>query len=1636
MTSGDRLALLVIATSLAFLALFLLGWATGGSEGAVTGVQPPASGDWVISRDTTVLGENIVLRGDIVVQPGCDLNVRNSRITFNCSRPGEFGLLVERGTPVDGRLYMSQSSVWAKNASAGWTFEVLGDANLTDSVRLDGVVDGLLLYGDDVTVSSTVVRATGRQGIYVDACDPVIEDVEVTVENDVAGTWDGRTSRPDPVYGLRMQGTYAISSSPTLRRVVVRVCMKDTWDRSPVSNRAYEYVYAYGLYASNADLGTPEGLDISFDIAVQATARYTGTSFYLENRMTVYGILLTGSTRLDGLSSVVVSNSTYLLDANQVGADNAYVDDYFSFHGLYVSVASTGSLPATISDLTVRGHRMEVRGNNAFQVRLYPQGRGIYYWPSSGAMVQDTQGISGVVLDGLQVGLVLDFTRDRPFVFKACQVLNCIIGSDRSSGYLLRLSSWRMSVDLVDCTVRNNTCPGELIYLYYQYRPLNLEGNTFEDNRFYTMTYVYRNQESASITFVRNLVRNNTATHLWYLYYTYVSVRIDSNELEANRVSSYLLYSYYTYEPVLVTDNSLVDNQVTSWLLYTRYVQDGGHLNLSGNQLVNNTLGGGLYSYYSDGDVIFDGNTLSSNSIAANPVLYSYRQRRGGLTVQWNTLSDNQLSDQALNLYYLGYYGALDFRLRNNTFANNSGGRGMDQGLVYFYYLRQDVRVEDNVFTGNAANCLCWDYPYRNRFDGISVLRNGFWDNEGKGIVMDQVDDWHISVVENEGSGNGDYCLFLEQSSYAYDGPASLVVFDNVFTDNPGGGIYLRVGNWSETSSSYGNPDAPITVKKNKLMGNGPDGWALAIMGFYRRPSMPLNDWSGSSKGQYLELSYDELRRTDMEVSLSNLHLDGGARGVTAYGFGNIDAEFSGCVFINFTTALYARDCTVTAWHCSVPEASGRTDGKGVIYVWNSLEIRVTWANAQGVDSGVPVGGATVALLGANGKYHGALVTDHEGRVGPLVVMPWTSRHGRMDAWSPYTATVMANGTASAHQLHLVGDLVDPNPSLLALVDPYAPQLDIASPRPGETLGTGDVLAEGFLYEKGSGVVRFQGRTDGMAEGLWTGLDPANLWEHEFPGLEEGTHNITVRVADASGNWNSTTVGVRVDLTRPTLQVRLEFLDTTPVPWNETRQGYFVRESRIAVNGTYFDNMAGLEEVAIRLNGVALYIFPSLLGRVYELIDLQDGFNIIIVDATDVAGNRATVELAVTQDGSPPQLYVTGPLQGSTTPDPACTVTGLTEPRTQLAVQVESSAGSRAYSALSDEEGSFAVPVELFEGLQKVLVTAVDSAGNEMGVYRDVFLDTLPPEFVVNSPASHSTLTDQLRVLVVCTVGQGDLDAVTSIGGQEVPNTGIFQRWVVLQEGPNVIEVTAVDPVGNQRTMELLVVRDTTDPTLEVTAPAGEEVLTRSTTVRFEGSVSGADPSGGVFVVHRSVELPASLTSGTWSDGEWSLDLELGPSDLEQQVVVRARDVAGNTVESSYHLVYDSIPPSLAVDALPERTRDAVLRVEGSTDTSIVVVHLDGVGFPVVDGSFSIAWPLNEGENVLMLEVSDAAGNTASDTLVIFYEPRDATAGGGDEADPGDEGALGTAGLFLLIAAATMTVTGIAVHASARRREV
>lgn len=394
--------------------------------------------------------------------------------------------------------------------------------------------------------------------------------------------------------------------------------------------------------------------------------------------------------------------------------------------------------------------------------------------------------------------------------------------------------------------------------------------------------------------------------------------------------------------------------------------------------------------------------------------------------------------------------------------------------------------------------------------------------------------------------------------------------------------------------------------------------------------------------------------------------------------------------------------------------------------------------------------------------------------------------------------------------------------------------------------------------------------------------------------LSEDTIQVTVQGSAGA----STTVSLLAD-PDPTFNVYgpETFTRTSGTPVTETRTfsisgtaaaPYFLH----LVNGNN-DGSQRISSGTITLNGVTVVSGSDLSPHVGSLVKQVSLSSQNTLTVTLAAQPNGFLSLRITAtDTTPPTITINAPAPGLITRDTTVAVSGTVQDETPTTVAVNGQPASMNGT-------SFTATAHLTaEGASAIQIVATDAAGHSTDSTRTVIRDTQQPVLTVNAPANNA-VTKQTSITVSGTVT--DQTAVTvNANGVPLPvdGSGSFTGSVPLNEGANVLTVTATDAAGNQSVVVRSVTRDTQAPVLAVTAPLDGAVI-NADHVTVTGTVSDA----------TAVTVTANGTSLTVTNGSFSGDVPLsaGPNTI----AVTATDAATNstTVSVSVTRQTSNLPP-------------------------------------------------------------------------------------------------------------------------------
>ena len=1509
-----RCVMLVVAIVLSSAALvaILAIMAIGPAAATITGDAPPPTGDWTVTSETRVVGETVLLRGNLTIDALLVLD--ESTLEIDSPSPGACSIDVS----ALGRLTATDTTITSLVAGRGFGFEVRGQMELLRCL-VDGPDEGVRVLTDmPVSIASTVISDFQLAGLYLEGAN----GTAVRGLGLVSSRW---TTNIDVTAEVRPSGQVEVSGIPPSAPLVV--------------NRGHPDI---------------DGVDVS----VNGTMTATGTLCFFSTAYTNYGLelycplILVEGGQMPSLAHVsardtMVGYATYYVFDQRVDIGSArhiinnhyYLapvlvrnPSWFALDGLVVTGVRMGATQMIVSSVTGAVNHAETKeGIYGLLVPLDGTIAGSGAHSSHVSLSNGTfSGMSAVFVD-----LLYDCTD--PVVSRVTTALDVrsvrVQGTAFEGGVRLEnrirwrsVLQLRADISVCDSTFVGNNHKSVMIGLsgtpaYVVWdppigpppHPIRLWDNiTFERCTF-----------DANLRECIEVISTQSTTAEFPRYTTHVQ---SADIYELITVRGCTFRDQDTTYPLIHVTGSPAKHNGTEAMLIDRNTISDCHSSGTSNSLIdihekdvldltNNTVYNciepDLLSYLQSGGdpdgpvrgkALIDSNTFTrcrfTSSLEAYSGALAIRRFGGDLEVSRNTVTGDS-SAEFLNFADSSQYsGTSSLSFHDNCFTDSPGLRGVVYLFGYDqYHALLDVTVENNVM----RDC------------GRAPLVD-FYDQGSLGSSLD-IYDYDATIVVR---GN----TVVNSTWQVVRAHGEVSVLNNTFTSCHGYVLYLP----------YLNLHLPIV--------------------------------SGNTYAECVDVLYMEAKANliaRLPVTIDDLQLDCSGNAVH---FSNMQVILNSPLLSARTTpAVIAENSIVSIVGGSVEVGSGAVMGPGSIVRYRSFEAEVTWADATRTDRGVAAAGVPAALLDASGGFVLARSTDAGGHLGSLQVPAWSIRNAFLTVHTPHTLLIGTAGVAEELQVTLDRDYLGPNALAISLVDDRVPVVRIASLSEGELVTTQGITVAGFVAEMGSGIGAIA-LTYGGGTPTVLAADGAGSFSHMMGLVPEGAAEVTVTVTDVAGNSNSTTVRIVVDRTAPPLSVTVREGAITRLPTVhivvETEPGatvtiggaphpldgftatadWALHEGRNEMAVTTTDaagntatatarmlrdsippilvvtapddgaltnagsvTVTGLTEpdatawLLVMRGGSEVSnrtIAPDASGAFTATVTLTEGQSTLVLRARDAASNLNEVSRTVTVDLTPPEVEVTPPMSGV-----------LRSSMVVVMGQIEAGAMATLNGLALPTGTTFMRTLIMGEGAGTITLVAVDAAGNQRVLTLEVIIDTVPPVIALTSPVDRLTLDGNVTV-----AGKVLLDPrqVTVSGSAvDVARDGTFSTVVHLTaNGPAQIRVVATDAVGNTATAVVDVLADLVRPTVSATVAtdAGAGVSQNGTALLRVTVGPTVD----------SIEVVRTGPSGTRSEAyrvapgstvEMAVGLDMGQSSI----VVRASDANGATVQTAALAVERVEPP-------------------------------------------------------------------------------------------------------------------------------
>ncbi|CAG0987352.1 hypothetical protein METP2_02352 [Methanosarcinales archaeon] len=197
---------------------------------------------------------------------------------------------------------------------------------------------------------------------------------------------------------------------------------------------------------------------------------------------------------------------------------------------------------------------------------------------------------------------------------------------------------------------------------------------------------------------------------------------------------------------------------------------------------------------------------------------------------------------------------------------------------------------------------------------------------------------------------------------------------------------------------------------------------------------------------------------------------------------------------------------------------------------------------------------------------------------------------------------------------------------------------------------------------------------------------------------------------------------------------------------------------------------------------------------------------------------------------------------------------------------------------------------------------------------------------------------------------------------------GIFETALNLNEGKNHINATVIDNFGNTGTNNITLIVDTILPVISYSG--ADDGRYYNTSVSVTANMTDENPDTLIILVNGN---PYTQNAPIIIEGTYRIN-------------ITARDLAGNTADSSFTFHIDMTPPAIRIIKPVGSFISGTAAVNFTvTDISPVNTEVTADGSVPLTGIFdSTAYP--DGVHFIMVDAVDAAGNAATETVSFIVD--------------------------------------------------
>ncbi|MBU5388914.1 Ig-like domain-containing protein [Citrobacter cronae] len=520
-------------------------------------------------------------------------------------------------------------------------------------------------------------------------------------------------------------------------------------------------------------------------------------------------------------------------------------------------------------------------------------------------------------------------------------------------------------------------------------------------------------------------------------------------------------------------------------------------------------------------------------------------------------------------------------------------------------------------------------------------------------------------------------------------------------------------------------------------------------------------------------------------------------------------------------------------------------------------------------------------------------------------------------------------------------------------------------------------------------------------------------WALQIPSaLPDGNYEVTLNIKDGSGKTATATTSITIDTELTGLTAELN-----PASDSGIQNDAITKNAKPVIMGTSEPGSI----VKLTINGMTLTTVADKDGKwfVSPGSNIPDGTYTYEVVATDEAGNVATIKNTLTIDTTAPAttLVLSSDTDSGTQGDFLTNNTrpvlmGVTEPEAKIILTIN----GITYEMTADKDGQWSLAVDpaLTDGVYDISLEITDIAGNSISQTGKLTVDTQPP--TVTSALSSDTdtgasntdnITNNPKPVLTGSTKPFATVTISIAGNSYSVNADEKGTWswtvpgdLSLNEGDHSYSLSVTDSAGNTLISPFegeftLITTPPAEPSvfLDAASNSGDknDAITSVATPTLTGS---SDPHTEITL---TIDGKTYLTQAD-ENGRWQLTLDTPLTDGSHNVVVSAKDIAGNSSATTGNitLVIDTSTPTVTAGLLESDdtgsdNSDGITSVTTptfhgtATPNTTVLFTINNVEHRIAVGadglwSLTLPTPLTDDTYEYTVQVINPAGTSSSAT--------------------------------------------------------